>query len=158
MPFCPLPILCCTPPLPAPRLGSFLKIGFYECFLKIVLMWTILMSLLSFVTASVLCFGILVTEASGILMLPPRIEPARCAMEGQSLNHWTTREVAPWTLYNENNLPVFLAFKFGCFFEKGDKRIFHGLGSESVILSIFPIASRCTKSSPIVGNRFPRWR
>jgi len=43
------------------------------------------MSLLSFVTASVLCFGILVTEACGILMLPPRIEPARCAMEGKVL-------------------------------------------------------------------------
>ena len=155
MPFCPLPILCCTHPRPAPRLGSFLKIGYYECFLKIGLMWTILMSLLCYC----FCFVLWYFGHWGMWDLNAPTKNRTCTLCNgrQSLNHWTTREVAPWTLYNENNLPVFLAFKFGCFFEKGDKRIFHGLGSESVILSIFPIASRCTKSSPIVGNRFPRW-
>ena len=31
--------------------------------------------------------------ACGILVPPPRIERTRLAVEAQSLNHWTTREV-----------------------------------------------------------------
>ena len=35
--------------------------------------------------------------ARGILVLRPRIEPAPPAVEVQSLNHWTAREVTPPT-------------------------------------------------------------
>lgn len=51
------PTRCPAYPLP-PQLGSFLKIDFYKCFLKIVLMWTIFKVFTEFYTTLlVLCFG-----------------------------------------------------------------------------------------------------
>ena len=35
------------------------------------------------------------SKASGILTPQPEIEPAPPAVEAQSLNHWTTRDVPP---------------------------------------------------------------
>ena len=53
-------------------------------------MWTIFKVFTEFVTILLLFYG---PEACGTLAPRPGIEPAPPALEGKSLNHWTTREI-----------------------------------------------------------------
>ena len=62
-------------------------------FCLLVLRWTIFKVFIEFVT-TLLQFWFWFFEACGILALRLGIEPVFPAVEVQSLNHWTTREVA----------------------------------------------------------------
>ena len=66
-------------------------------------MWTIFKAFIEFVTVLLLFYrGFFGHEACGILAPGPGIKPVPPALEVQSLNHWTSREVPSSIFFNDS--------------------------------------------------------